>query len=80
MNFIPGSTPLHKMTGGTKLMLFILFTVAIIATFDVRVIVPLMAFPIAAIVSMKPNYKPLRFMLIFMLYQDIKMNHLQVKE
>lgn len=54
------------MTGGTKLMLFILFTVAIIATFDVRVIVPLMAFPIAAIVSMKPNYKPLRFMLIFM--------------
>lgn len=66
INFIPGNTVLHKMTGGTKVMLFLLFTIAIIATFDIRVILPLMVLPIVAIVSMKPNYKPLRFLFLFM--------------
>lgn len=66
INFTPGTTTLHKMTGGTKVLLFVLFTVAIIATFDIRIILPLMLFPIAAIVSMKPNYKPLIVMFLFM--------------
>lgn len=66
INFIPGDTVLHKMTGGTKVLLFVLFTIAIIATFDIRVILPLMVLPIAAIISMKPNYKPLQFLFLFM--------------
>ncbi|HRX58314.1 MAG TPA: energy-coupling factor transporter transmembrane component T [Eubacteriales bacterium] len=66
INFIPGKTTLHKMTGGTKVLLFVLFTVAIIVTFDIRVLLPLMAVPFAAIISMKPNYKPLIFLFTFM--------------
>lgn len=65
INFIPGNTTLHKMTGGTKVLLFVLFTVAVIATFDIRVLLPLMAVPFIAIVSMKPNYKPLLFLFGF---------------
>jgi energy-coupling factor transporter transmembrane protein EcfT len=65
INFTPGSTMLHKMTGGTKVLLFVLFTVAVIATFDIRVLLPLMAVPVAAIISMKPNYKPLAFLFGF---------------
>ena len=66
INFTPGNTMMHKLTGGTKVLLFVLFTVAIIATFDVRVIAVLSILPIAAIISMKPNYKPIRFMIGFM--------------
>jgi energy-coupling factor transport system permease protein len=66
INFTPGTTTIHKLTGGTKVLLFILFTIAIIATFDVRVIAVLAIFPVAAIISMKPNYKPIRFMIGFM--------------
>ena len=67
INFTPGTTMMHKLTGGTKVLLFILFTIAIIVTFDVRVIACLAILPIIAIISMKPNYKPIRFMLAFML-------------
>ena len=67
INFTPGNTTIHKLTGGTKVLLFVLFTLAIIVTFDVRVIAVLALFPIAAIISMKPNYKPICFMLGFML-------------
>jgi len=66
INFIPGNTMLHKMTGGTKVLLFVLFTIALIVTFDIRVLLPLMIVPIAAIISMKPNYKPLAFLFGFM--------------
>ena len=66
INFTPGNTTIHKLTGGTKVLLFVLFTLAIIVTFDIRVIVVLAIFPIAAIISMKPNYKPIRFMIGFM--------------
>lgn len=65
INFIPGSTTLHKMTGGTKVLLFVLYTAAVISTFDIRVLLPLMVLPLAAIVSMKPNYKPLVFLFGF---------------
>ena len=66
INFTPGNTTMHKLTGGTKVLLFVLFTIAIISTFDVRIIAVLAVFPIAAIISMKPNYKPIRFMVGFM--------------
>lgn len=65
INFVPGSTTLHKMTGGTKVLLFVLYTIAIISTFDLRVLVPLLVLPLAAIVSMKPNYKPIAFLFAF---------------
>lgn len=67
INFTPGTTMMHKLTGGTKVLLFVLFTLAIIVTFDVRVVAILAIFPVIAIISMKPNYKPIRFMLGFML-------------
>lgn len=65
INFVPGSTTLHKMTGGTKVLLFVLYTIAVISTFDIRVLLPLLVLPLVAIVSMKPNYKPLAFLFAF---------------
>ena len=66
INFVPGSTMMHKLTGGTKVSLFLLVTIAVIVTFDIRVLLCIFPFPVAAIISMKPNYKPLAAMYLFM--------------
>ena len=67
INFVPGPTPVHKLAGSTKVLMFLLFTAAIIATFDIRVIAALMIVPIIAIISRRPNYKPLIVLLSVML-------------
>ncbi|MBP0969088.1 MAG: energy-coupling factor transporter transmembrane protein EcfT [Oscillospiraceae bacterium] len=59
INYIPGPTVLHKLTGFTKVLLFLVMTVAIIATYDIRILIPLLIINIIEIISMKPNYKPI---------------------
>lgn len=66
INFVPGSTMMHKLTGSTKVSLFILYNIAVMATFDIRILAVLLVFPLAAIISMKPYYKPLVIMYVFM--------------
>ncbi len=65
INYVPGPTMLHKLTGGTKVTLFILMTVFIIMSFDIRIILPVLLLALAAIISMKPNYKPILFLFLF---------------
>lgn len=67
INFTPGETTMHKLNGATKVMLFVVITALIIATFDIRVHIPIFIACTAAIVSMKPNWKPLMFMYGFLL-------------
>lgn len=57
---------MHKLNGATKVMLFIVLTALIIATFDIRVHIPLFLACVVAIISMKPNWKPLLFMFAFL--------------
>lgn len=59
INYTPGPTFIHKLSGFTKVFLFLAMTFAIISTFDIRILVPLLLFSVAQIVSMKPNYKPI---------------------
>ena len=66
INYSPGTTPLHRLNGATKVMGFIVITVYIIMTFDVRVMIPMLVLCSIGIVSMKPNYKPILFMLGFL--------------
>lgn len=64
INYTPGPTFLHKLSGFTKVFLFLVMTVAIISTFDIRLLIPLLIINIIEIVSMKPNYKPIIFMFL----------------
>ncbi len=59
INYTPGDTVMHKLTGGTKVALFFVYIAAVIATFDIRILLLLLPWPIIAIISMKPNYKPI---------------------
>jgi len=66
INYSPGSTALHRLNGLTKVLMFVVLTVSIIATFDVRVMLPILFACLAGIVSMKPRWKPVVFVICFM--------------
>ena len=65
INYTPGPTYLHQLSGFTKVLLFIVMTVAIISTYDVRILWPLFFICLAQMISMKPNWKPIIFMFLF---------------
>lgn len=56
---------MHQLTGTTKVLLMIVFTVGIITTLDIRLLLLWMVLPVIAIISMKPNYKPILFAFFF---------------
>lgn len=59
INYTPGPTFAHKLTGFTKVFLFLVMTIATMVTFDIRILVPIFIINVIEIISMKPNYKPL---------------------
>lgn len=65
INFQPGSTMLHQLTGTTKVRLFIVLTVYLIMSWDLRIILPVTLAGIIGLGSMKPNWKPIRVMFAF---------------
>lgn len=71
INFQPGSTMLHKLTGTTKVRMFIIFTVYLIMSWDLRLILPVTVAGIIGIISMKPNWKPIKFMLAFVIILNL---------
>jgi len=66
INYTPGTTPLHQLNGATKVLGFVVITVYIIMTFDVRIMLPMLLLCIIGIISMRPNWKPILFMLGFL--------------
>jgi energy-coupling factor transport system permease protein len=54
------------LNGATKVFGFIVVTVYIIMTFDVRVMLPMMLLCTAGIISMRPNWKPIFLILGFL--------------
>ena len=66
INYSPGTTRLHKLNGATKVMGFVVITVYVIMTFDVRVMIPVFLASVAGIVSLKPNWKPILYIVGFM--------------
>jgi energy-coupling factor transport system permease protein len=66
INYTPGTTFLHRLNGATKTFAFIVMTVYVIMTFDVRLLSLMFVFCLAAIASLKPNWKPIIFIASFM--------------
>ena len=66
INYTPGTTPLHQLNGATKVFAFVVITIYIIMTFDVRFMLPMLLLCIIGIVSMKPNWRPIFFMVGFL--------------
>ena len=66
INYSPGNTPLQRLNGATKVLGFLVITVYVIMTFDVRMMLPMFVLCCIGIVSMKPNWKPIFIILTFL--------------
>jgi energy-coupling factor transport system permease protein len=66
INYARGSTRLHQLNGPTKIAGFVVMTVYIIMTFDIRVMLVMFALCAAGIISMRPSWKPVLFIVGFM--------------
>ena len=67
INYTPGPTLIHRLSGFTKVFLFLVMTLATMVTFDIRILIPIFVINVIEIISMKPNYKPIivMFMITF---------------
>ncbi len=61
INLIPGDTFLHKLTGKTKVRMFILLIIFIIMSFDLRLLLPLGILSVVGLISLKPRWRTLRY-------------------
>lgn len=66
INYVPGNTFFHRLNGTTKVLMFIVLQAFNIMTLDLRLMVCLFVVSLACIISMKPNWKPILFVILFM--------------
>ena len=65
LNYIPKKSIVHELTGTTKLILFLLFSIISMITFDIRVLAALFIFSIVTFKVSKIKYKEVAFMFNF---------------
>jgi len=71
INLHPGSTFIDKLNGKTKVRIFLLNIFILIATWDIRVILPLFVFYIIALLSIKPNWKTISGLILFVVIVNL---------
>lgn len=57
INVIPGTTFLDRLTGRTKVRLFLAFILLLIATWDMRIILPIFVVSLVGLASIRPNWR-----------------------
>ena len=60
-------TPIHRMSGLTKLICFLLLTFAVMFSYDIRVILGVMAFSVGVLRLSRIKYAQIRLMVIYVL-------------
>lgn len=68
LSYIKKDSPIHKLTGATKLICFLLWTIAAMITYDTRVLVGLFIVGIIAFKISKIEFKDVSFILYFILF------------
>lgn len=71
INVKPGHTFIDRLTGKTKVRTFLVFVLLLIATWDLRVILPLLVLFSAALVSIRPNWKKVWGVLSFIIIVNL---------
>jgi energy-coupling factor transport system permease protein len=60
-------TPIHRLSGLTKLVCFLLLTFAVMFSYDIRVILAVMIFSVAILRLSQIRYSQIRLMIIYVL-------------
>lgn len=68
LSYIKKDSPIHKLTGATKLICFLLWTIAAMITYDTRVLLVLFLLGIVAFKVSKIEFKEISFVLYFILF------------
>jgi len=68
LSYIKKDSPIHKLTGATKLICFLLWTIAAMITYDTRVLIGLFVLGIVAFKISKIKFKDVSFVLYFILF------------
>lgn len=68
LSYIKKDSPIHKLTGATKLICFLLWTVAAMITYDTRVLIGLFIAGIIVFKISKIKFKDVSFILYFILF------------
>lgn len=67
LSYIKKDSPIHKLTGATKLICFLLWTVAAMITYDTRILLGMFIFGIVIFKISKIEFKEVSFVLYFIL-------------
>ncbi|MCH5254476.1 MAG: energy-coupling factor transporter transmembrane protein EcfT, partial [Lachnospiraceae bacterium] len=57
INVIPGDTFLDKLSGTTKVRLFFALIILLVATWDIRILLPVFLLGLIGLISIKPNWR-----------------------
>ena len=68
LSYIKKDSPIHKLTGATKLICFLLWTIAAMITYDTRVLIGLFRAGIIVFKISKIKFKDVSFILYFILF------------
>lgn len=71
INLHPGTTFLDRLTGKSKVRLFLANILILIATWDIRVILPLFILYLIALFSIHPSWKRIRGLVIFVILVNL---------
>ena len=67
LSYIKKDSPIHKLTGATKLIVFLLWAVAAMVTYDTRLLVGMLIIGLLAFKISKIEFKEISFVLYFIL-------------
>ncbi len=68
LSYIKKDSPIHRLSGATKLICFLLWTIASMVTYDTRVLIGLFVFGIIAFKISKIKFKEVSFVVYFILF------------
>lgn len=71
INLIPGNTFLHKLSGATKTRMFAVLILVSIMTFDIRILAPLFVAGLVALLSTKPNWKQIWWLVVIVVLGNL---------
>ncbi|MDP2814461.1 MAG: energy-coupling factor transporter transmembrane component T [Erysipelotrichaceae bacterium] len=71
INIVPGDTFLHKLSGTTKVRLFVALLVFITMSFDLRLILPVFILTLIGVISAKPNWKQVKLIMSVVLFFNL---------
>ena len=67
LSYIKKDSPIHKLTGATKLIVFLLWTIVAMITYDTRLLVAMLIIGIVSFKISKIEFKEISFVLYFIM-------------